>query len=83
MHKRTTVFGTGCDEHQRRRLRDDGEDLGHHRLANLIDPMHVLEDVDRRFGLRQRGRVDERGQPMALRLRVTQRDGILDQPTIR
>ena len=73
MHPRQCAFilGAGGDQHQRRRLRDHGEELGQHRLADLIDPMGVLDDIDRRGFAGQR----RRHSPV----RSTAADGRLDR----
>ena len=46
--KRAAVFRAVGDQHQQRRLRDDRKKVGEHRLAGLVDPVRVLDDVDRR-----------------------------------
>ena len=46
--ERPLVLGAVGDQHQRGRLRDHREEIGQHRLADLIDPMGVLNDIDRR-----------------------------------
>ena len=38
------IFRTIGDQHQRGCLRDHHEELGQHRLADLIDPMGILND---------------------------------------
>ena len=42
--------------------RDHRQEVGQHRLADRVDPMRVLDDEKSRFGARQRGGVDQRGQ---------------------
>jgi hypothetical protein len=44
-------------------LANHGEYVGHHRLAALVDPMHVLHDVENRFGAGQIRRVDQGREP--------------------
>ena len=61
--QRASILGSVGDQHQRGRLRDHGEEIGQHRLADLIDPMGVLNDIDRRGLAGQRGRIHQRGQP--------------------
>ena len=68
--QRSVVFGAGGDQHHRRGARDDGEEVGQHRLADRIDPVRVLDDEQRRFGARQRHGVDQCGQPAPPRVRV-------------
>ena len=46
--ERPLVVGPVGDQHQRGRLRDNRQEIGQHRLADLIDPMGVLNDIDRR-----------------------------------
>ena len=58
------------DQHQRGRLRDHGEEVGQHRLADLIDPMGVLNDIDRRGFAGQRRGIHQRGQPPPTRIRI-------------
>ena len=72
MHQRqrTLVFGAGGDQHHRRRARNDGEELGHNRLADRIDPLGVIDDVKRRFSTGQRHGVDQGGQPAPPRIRI-------------
>jgi hypothetical protein len=57
------IFRTVGEQHQRGRLRDHHEELRQHRLADLIDPVHVLNDIDRRGFAGQRRGIDQRGQP--------------------
>ena len=61
--QRPSIFGAVGDQHQRGRLRDHREELGQHRLADLIDPVRVLNDIDRWGVAGQRGGIDQRGQP--------------------
>ena len=61
--QRALIFRTIGDQHQRGRLRDHREEVGQHRLADLIDPMGILNDIDRRGFTGQRGGIDQRGQP--------------------
>ena len=46
--RRPRVLGAVGDQDQRGGLRDHGEEVGQHRLADLVDPVRVLDDVDRR-----------------------------------
>ncbi len=46
--QQTAIFRSICDQHQRARLRYHGEEVAQHRLAGLIDPVCVLNDIDRR-----------------------------------
>ena len=64
----TPVLGAVGGQHQRRGLRNHGQELGQHGLADLIDPVHVLDDVDGGISLFQRGRVHQRRQPAAPRI---------------
>ena len=68
--QRSLIVGAGGDQHHRRGARNDGEEFGEQRLAAFIDPMRVLDDVERRFGARQRHGVDQGGQPAPPRIRV-------------
>jgi len=68
--QRTLIFGAIGDQHHRRRARNHGEEIGQHRLADGIDPVRILDDEHRRFGARQRHRIDECGQPAPPRIRV-------------
>ena len=54
--QRSLILGAGGDQHHRRGARDDGEEVGQHRLADRIDPVRILDDEQRRFGARQRRR---------------------------
>ena len=47
MHPRQVarVFGARGDQHHQLGLRDHGEEVGQHRLADRIDPVDVLDDV--------------------------------------
>jgi hypothetical protein len=47
-----------------------GEELGQHRLADLIDPVRVLDHKDRWFGAGQRHGIDQRRQPPPPRIRI-------------
>ena len=53
-----------------RGARDDGQEVGQHRLADRIDPVRILDDEQRGFGARQRRRVHQCGQPAPPRIRV-------------
>ena len=64
------VFGARGDQHHRRGARNHGEEVGDHRLADRIDPVHILDDEQRRFGARQRCCVHQRGQPAPPRIGV-------------
>ena len=64
------VLGAGRDHHHRLGLRDHREEVGHHRLADGIDPVRVLDDEQRRLRARQGSGVDQRGQPAPAGLRV-------------
>ena len=64
------IFRTVRQQHQRGRSRDHGEEVGQHRLADLIDPMGVLNDIDRRGFTRQRGSIHQRGQPPPTGIRI-------------
>ena len=44
--QRSLILGAVGDQHQRGRLRNHGEELGQHRLADLIDPVRILNDVE-------------------------------------
>ena len=68
--QRSLVFGAGGDQHHRRGARNDGEEVGQHRLADRIDPVRVLDDEQRRCGARQPRGVDQCGQPAPPRIRV-------------
>ena len=68
--QRSLVLGAGGDQHHRRGARNDGEEVGQHRLADRIDPVRILDDEQRRFGARQRRGVDQCGQPAPPRIRV-------------
>ena len=68
--QRPLVFGTVGDQHQRGRLRDHREEIGQHRLADLIDPMRVLNDIDRRGFAGQRRGIHQRGQPPPTRIGI-------------
>ena len=57
------IFGAVGEQHQRGRLRDHRKEVGQHRLADLIDPMGVLNDIDRRGFAGQRRGIHQRGQP--------------------
>ena len=61
--ERPGVFGAVGDQHQRGGLGDDGEELGEHGFADLVDPVGVLDDIDHPGFAGQRGGVDQRGQP--------------------
>ena len=43
--QRSLIFGAGGDQHHRRGARNDGEEVGQHRLADRIDPVRILDDV--------------------------------------
>jgi hypothetical protein len=68
--ERPLILGAVGDQHQRRRLRDHREELGQHRLADLIDPMGVFDDIDRRGLACQGCAIDQRGQAPPPRIRV-------------
>ena len=51
-------------------MRDDGEEVGQHRLTDLVDPVRILDEVERRFGAGQRRGVDQRGQPAPPGIRI-------------
>ncbi len=68
--QRPLVLGAVGDDHQRGRLRDHGEEIGQHRLADLIDPMGVLNDIDRRGFPGQRRGIHQRGQPPPTSIRI-------------
>ena len=68
--QRPPVLGAEGDQHHRRDVRDDGEEVGEHRLAHLVDPVHILDEVERRFGAGQRRGVDQCGQPAPPGIRV-------------
>ena len=42
------VFGPVGDQRERTCLRDDGQEIAQHGLTGLIDPVHVLDDIDTR-----------------------------------
>ena len=71
--QRSLVLGAVGDQHQRGCLRDHREEIGQHRLADLIDPMGVLNDIDRRGLAGQRGGIHQRGQPPPTRIRINPR----------
>ena len=50
--QRTLILGSVGDQHQQGRLRNHREEVGQHRLADLVDPMRILDDID---GWRTRG----------------------------
>jgi hypothetical protein len=56
------------DQHQRRDLRNDCDEIGQHRFARSIDPMDVLDDVHRRISPFEGGGGDDRGQAPAPRI---------------
>ena len=58
--ERPAVLGPIRDEHQRTRVRYHRGELGNHRLADLIDPVRVFDDVNRRCGSGDRCGVEER-----------------------
>ena len=68
--QRSLVFGAGGDQHHQLGPRDHREEVGQHRLADRINPVHILDDVERRFGARERCGVDQCGQPAPPRIRV-------------
>lgn len=70
----TGVFGAVRDQDQRGRLRDHGEEVGQHGFADAVDPMCILDDVDRRCLPGCRRDIHQRGQPTATRIRVDSRD---------
>jgi hypothetical protein len=69
-HKCTLILGAVRDQHQRGRLRYHREEPGEHRLADLVNPVRVLDNKDRRFGAGQRRGIDQRRQPPPPRIRV-------------
>jgi hypothetical protein len=50
--QRSRIFGAAGDQHHRRRLRNDREEVGQHGLADRIDPLGVVDDEQRRLGAR-------------------------------
>jgi hypothetical protein len=70
LDQRAAIFGTIGDQHQRRRLRNHHEELGQHRLADLIDPVRVFDDVERPGFPGQHGGIDQGGQPPPTRIRI-------------
>ncbi len=68
--QRALIFGAGGDQRHRWDARNDGDEVGQHRLADRIDPVRVLDDEQRRFGARQRHGVDQCGQPPSPGIRV-------------
>ena len=68
--QRSLILGAEGDQHHRRGARNDGEEVGQHRLADRIDPVRILDDEQRRLGARQRCRVHQRGQPAPPRIRI-------------
>ena len=68
--QRAAIFGAIGDQHQRRCLRDHRDELGDHRLADLINPVRVLDHIDRRFGAGQRRGIDQRRQPPPPGIRI-------------
>ena len=51
-------------------MRNHGEEVGQHRLADRIDPVRILDDEQRRVAARQPRGVDQRGQPTPPRIRI-------------
>ena len=62
-------FGPIRDEHHRSRARNDGCEVGEHRLTGVVDPVHVFHDVERRLFARHRCGVEQAGQSSAARIR--------------
>jgi hypothetical protein len=58
------------DQHQRHAPRHDSEEVSQHRLADLVDPMDVIDDEQRRLRTREGGRVDQRRQPTPARVGI-------------
>ena len=70
MRQSSVIFGAIGDQHQRRGLGDHRKKGGEHGFADLVDPVRILHDEDRRFGAGQLGGVDQRGQPPSSRIGV-------------
>ena len=71
--ERALIFGTVGDQYQCGRLRD--QEIGQHRLADLIDPMGVLNHIDRRPLAGQSGGVQQRCQPPPTGIGINRRYG--------
>ena len=71
--QRSVVFGPGGDQDHRRSLRDDSEEISQQRLAGRIDPVHILDDEQRRCGASQQRSVYQGGQPAPTRTRINLR----------
>src|SRR5271166_3810359 len=56
--QRAPILGAVGDQHQRGRLRDHREKPGQHRLADLVNPVRVLDNKDRRFDAGQPRGID-------------------------
>ena len=67
------IFGPVGGDHQRRGLGDDRDEVSEHRVADVVDPVRVLDDVDGGCGAGQRGRVDQAGEASSSRVRVDRR----------
>ena len=65
-----SIFRPVGHQHQRGGLRDHREEVGEHRLADLVDPVRILDDVDRRCFPGQGGGVDQSGQPPPPGIRI-------------
>jgi hypothetical protein len=44
--QRVPIFGAVADQHQRARLRDHRQKVRKHGFADLVDPVHVLNDIN-------------------------------------
>ena len=75
--QRSVVLGAGGDQHHHFGLRDHREEVGQHRLADGIDPVRVLDDEHCRVGARERGGVDQCGQPAPPRIRIDLRQRLI------
>ncbi len=51
-------------------MRDDGDEIGQHGVADVVDPVGVFDDVDGGSGAGQRGGVDQAGEAAPSRVGV-------------
>ena len=70
--KAPLVFRAVGDQRHRRGARNYREEVGQHRLADIVDPVRVLDDIHRRLIASERGGVDQSGQspPAGIRFDV-------------
>jgi hypothetical protein len=66
----TAIPGTVGDQHHRAGMRNHRDELGQHRLADIIDPMHVLDDIHGRSRTSQGRGVDQPRQPPPAGIRI-------------